>query len=103
MVVNLLDTILYVYYFLIKSKNCFSQPIWYQWLAKQTSNQTFIVPKVSNQLDNPTLQITTKKLNDHKFLEWSQSAKLFLLSRGKMEYLRGTTIEPKTSDPNFES
>ena len=71
-------------------------------MPEQTSNQTSIGPKVSNQLDNPTLQITTQKLNDHNFLEWSQSAKLFLLSWGKMGYLRGTITKPETSDRNFE-
>nr|CAN67619.1 hypothetical protein VITISV_004592 [Vitis vinifera] len=43
------------------------------------------IPKVSNQFDNPTLQIATQKLNDHIFLEWSRSTKLFLLSQGKDE------------------
>lgn len=60
------------------------------------------VPKVSNHHDNPTLQITTQKLNYNNFLEWSQAAKLFLCSQGKMGNLCKTVKEPKTLDHNFE-
>ncbi|RVW45040.1 hypothetical protein CK203_067511 [Vitis vinifera] len=49
--------------------------------------------KTATHFDNLTLQITTEKLNGHNCLEWSQLAKLFLKSRGKMGYLCGTIEE----------
>ena len=59
--------------------------------------------KSNNHIDNPTLQITTEKLNGNFFLEWSLSAKLFLRSKKKMGYILGTVKIPKNSDPLYES
>lgn len=42
-----------------------------------------------NSKDNPTLQITTVKLNGHNYLPWSPSEKLFIKSKRKMGYITG--------------
>ena len=73
-------------------------------MAEETSVGIFLnQPKTTTHFDNPTLKITTKKLNRHNYLEWSQFAKLFLKSRGKIGYLHGTIELPKQFDPSFES
>lgn len=52
--------------------------------------------------DNSTLQITVKKLDGHNFLDWSQAAKLYLNSKGKMECILRTIKEPDSSNPKFD-
>ena len=52
--------------------------------------------------DSLTLQITTQKLNGQNFLQWSQSAKLFIKSEGKMGYIMGAKSEPNSNDPRYE-
>ena len=49
--------------------------------------------------DSLTLQITTQKLNGQKFLQWSQSAKLFIESKERMGYIIGVKLEPNPNDP----
>jgi hypothetical protein len=44
---------------------------------------------VTSHGENPTLQITTVKLDGLNYLAWSQSALLSIKSRGKMGYLNG--------------
>ena len=78
---------------------CFLLPMVEETSARILLNQL----KTATHFDNLTLQITTEKLNGHNCLEWSQLAKLFLKSRGKMGYLCGTIEVPKLSDPSFES
>ena len=56
-------------------------------------------PLSTHQNDSPTLQITTQKLNGQNFLQWSQSAKLFIKSTGKMGYITGVKSEPNSNDP----
>jgi hypothetical protein len=45
--------------------------------------------------ENPTLQITTVKLDWLNYLAWSQSTLLPIKSRGKMGYLNGKIQEPQ--------
>jgi hypothetical protein len=45
--------------------------------------------QVTSHCENPTLQITTIKLDGPNYLAWSQSALLSIKSRGKMGYLNG--------------
>ena len=52
--------------------------------------------------DSLTLQITTQKLNGQKFLQWSQSAKLFIESKERMGYIIGVKLEPNPNDPWYE-
>ena len=49
-------------------------------LTDVSSSQT----KAIANLDNPTLQIATKKLNGENFFELSQSTKLFLTRKDKI-------------------
>jgi hypothetical protein len=53
----------------------------------------------SSQMDHPGMSITTVKLN---YLEWSQSARMFIGSRKKLGYINGKTEEPSEDDPSFE-
>ena len=53
--------------------------------------------------DNPSLHITTHKLNGLNFLRWSQSIKLFIRGKGEIGYLTGTTKAPKEDDPSFQT
>ena len=65
-------------------------------LSSQNPSNFVNPQKCSTNLDNPTLQITTEKLNGYNFLEWSLSIMLFLKSRHKMGYLRGTIKEAES-------
>ncbi|KAL5580296.1 hypothetical protein UlMin_012738 [Ulmus minor] len=67
----------------------------------QTNIQPTNTLNFSNE--NPNSQITTCKLNGQNFLQWSQSAKLFLKSKRKMGYVLGRTSSPKEDDPMFET
>ena len=72
--------------------------------SRTTSSEFSSNPnKLNGSLDNPTLQITTEKLNGKNFLEWFHSAKLFLRSKKKMGYILGKIKAPKTIDPLFAS
>ena len=48
---------------------------------------------------NPTLQITTSKLNGNDFMEWSQSRSIFLKSKKKTKYILGTSLQPLVNEP----
>jgi len=62
-------------------------------LAKKKMSETNQTKGVESQVtshgENPTLQITTVKLDGLNYLAWSQSALLSIKSRGKMGYLNG--------------
>jgi hypothetical protein len=55
--------------------------------------------QVTSHYENPTLQITTVKLDGLNYLAWSQSTLLSIKSRGKMGYLNGKIQEPKPNNP----
>jgi hypothetical protein len=52
--------------------------------------------------ENPTLQITTVKLDGLNYLAWSQSALLSIKSRGKIGFLNGKIQEPQPNDPAYD-
>jgi hypothetical protein len=52
--------------------------------------------------ENPTLQITTVKLDGLNYLAWSQSALLSIKRRGKMGHLNGRIKEPQPDDPTYD-
>lgn len=51
--------------------------------------------------ENPTLQITTSKLDGMNFMEWSQSVKISLKSKWKFKYV--SEVPPDVKDPKFET
>ena len=53
--------------------------------------------------DNPSLHITTHKLNGLNFLRWSQFVKLLIHGKGKLGYLIGATKAPKKDDSGFQT
>ncbi|TXG60888.1 hypothetical protein EZV62_012251 [Acer yangbiense] len=63
---------------------------------------TPIVPHTP-QLEHLAFMVSTVKLNGHNFMEWSQSAKITLMSRGKMKYVNGTATAPEKTDPKYET
>ena len=52
---------------------------------------------------NPTLQITTSKLNGNNFMEWSQSAQIFVKYKSKMKYILGTSPQSSGDGPKYEN
>ena len=61
------------------------------------------LPSLSTRYnDNPTFQITTQKLNGQNFLQWSQLAKLFIKSKGKMSYTIGAKSKSNSNDRRYE-
>jgi hypothetical protein len=68
------------------------------------TNQTkWVESQVVTSLgENPTLQITTVKLDEFNYLAWSQSALLSTKSRGKMGYLNGRIQEQQPNDPTYD-
>ncbi|GAV90976.1 UBN2_3 domain-containing protein [Cephalotus follicularis] len=49
--------------------------------------------------DNPSLQISPKKLDGQKYLEWSRSCLLFIKARGLYDYLIEKKKRPVSDDP----
>ena len=58
--------------------------------------------QVTSLSENPTLQITTQKLDGLNYLTWSQSALMFIRSKGKMGYLNGKITEPMETNPTYD-
>ena len=52
---------------------------------------------------NPTLQITTSKLNGNNFMEWSQSAQIFVKYKSKVKYILGTSSQSSGDGPKYEN
>jgi hypothetical protein len=55
----------------------------------ETNQTEGVESQVTFHGENPTLQITTIKLDGLNYLAWSQYALLSVKSRGKMGYLNG--------------
>ncbi|KAJ0095071.1 hypothetical protein Patl1_15288 [Pistacia atlantica] len=51
--------------------------------------------------ENPSLQITSHKLNGQNYLPWSRSVTMFVRGRGKYGYLSGTTTALPKLDPSY--
>jgi hypothetical protein len=66
--------------------------------SSQTSetHKKGIESHVTSYSENPTLQITTVKLDGLNYLSWSHSAMLYIKSQGKMGYMNGKVSEPKS-------
>ncbi|RVW34145.1 hypothetical protein CK203_092836 [Vitis vinifera] len=58
------------------------------------------IPNLGGSDSSPIL-ITGHKLNDHNYLQWSQSVLLFICGKGKDEYLTGEAAMPETTEPGF--
>lgn len=58
----------------------------YLWVSKVTTG------------DNPSVLITTVKLDGTNYLEWSQLAKMYIGGQGKLAYINGRVVEPLSSD-----
>lgn len=52
--------------------------------------------------DNPTLQITTVKLDGLNYLAWPRSATLYIKSKWKIGYLTGKVTESAVNDPSYD-
>jgi hypothetical protein len=55
----------------------------------ETNQEKGVESQVTSYGENPTLQITTVKLDGFIYLSWSQFALLYIKSRGKMGPLNG--------------
>ncbi|KAK5784137.1 hypothetical protein PVK06_038657 [Gossypium arboreum] len=51
--------------------------------------------------DSSGLTITYHRLNGNNFLEWSQSVKIFLLGRERLDYVTGEIKKPAVTDAGF--
>jgi hypothetical protein len=72
-------------------------------LKMSETNQTKgVESQVTSHGENPTLQITTVKLDGLNYFAWSQFALLSIKSRGKMGYLNGRIQERKPNDPTYD-
>lgn len=49
-------------------------------------------------LDNSSFQLMVEKFNGKNYREWTQSVKLVVNGKGKMEYLIGETIKPASTN-----
>jgi hypothetical protein len=68
----------------------------------ETNQTKGVESQVTSHGENPTLQITTVKLDGLNYLAWSQSALLSIKSKGKMGYLNCRIQEPKLNDPTYD-
>lgn len=57
-----------------------------------------VLSPVDIQGNNLGVQITIVKLDGTNYIEWSQSAKMYIHGRGKLCYVNGWVVEPSTSN-----
>ncbi|KAL5741619.1 hypothetical protein ACOSP7_028351 [Xanthoceras sorbifolium] len=50
----------------------------------------------------PHLPITGHKLNEHNYLQWSQSVLMFICCKGRDDYLTGVAKSPDKENPKFK-
>ncbi|XP_073046876.1 uncharacterized protein [Primulina eburnea] len=50
-----------------------------------------------------TSVLTSHKLTDKNYLQWSQSMMMFISGRGRDDYLTGVAVQPSHSDPTFKA
>jgi hypothetical protein len=70
--------------------------------VSETNQKKGVESQVTSHGENQTLQITTAKLDGFNYLSWSQSALLYVKSKGQIGYLNGKIQEPKPDDPTQE-
>ena len=58
--------------------------------------------QANSSVENPSLHITTHKLNGQNFLQWSQSMKLYVKGKCKMGYLDGSIDIPEADNPSYK-
>jgi len=68
----------------------------------ETNQKKGVENQVTSHGENPTLQITTVKLEGLNYLSWLHYALLCIKSNGKMGYLNGKIQEPKPNDPTYD-
>jgi hypothetical protein len=68
----------------------------------ETNQKKRVESQVTSNSENPTLQISTVKLDGLNYLSWSQSALLYIKSRGKRGHLNGKIQELKPEDPTYD-
>ena len=67
-------------------------------------NSQLQVPATNpGSIENPTLQITIRKLNGCNFLQWSQPVKLFIKGKGKLGYLTGANKATNPKNPAYQT
>ncbi|KAL8118242.1 hypothetical protein AgCh_015962, partial [Apium graveolens] len=78
--------------------------------SDQTSGNSSMSTPPSNRLTSSQLTtetnlvpITSHKLNDHNYLQWSQSMMMFISGRGKDEYLTGDIQKPDSKDAEYRT
>ena len=76
---------------------------WEFWRFFTIGINTFISSFPHGTSDNPSLHITTHKLNGLNFLRWSQFVKLLIRGKWKLGYLIGVTNAPKNDDSGFQT
>lgn len=52
-------------------------------------------------LDSNSVMVTNLKLTGHNYLAWSKAVELFVMGRGKDDYLYGHMQIPSSTDPLF--
>ena len=68
--------------------------------SKPSQSASTIVPI---PIDHSSLQITTHKLNDKIFLQWSRAAQMVIHRCRKIGYLHDPIKKPKETDPTFHT
>lgn len=60
---------------------------------------------LSNHSENShlTTLITSHKLTEKNYLQWSQSMMMFISGRGRDDFLTGVAVQPKTDDPAYKA
>ena len=49
------------------------------------------------------IPVTSHKLTDHNYLQWSQSVMMFVCGRGREDHLTGAASQPSSDDPKFKT
>lgn len=67
------------------------------------SETTVVNSGIDFSASHSSFQLTIHKLNGKNYLEWAQSMKLAIDSRGKLSHLNGEASKPAADDPNLKT
>ncbi|PIA38054.1 hypothetical protein AQUCO_02900119v1 [Aquilegia coerulea] len=69
--------------------------------TKTSSSGSETGANIPVSMDNPSLQITTVKLDGQNFLIWALSARMYIAGRGKIGYLTSDAKVPESTDTTY--
>lgn len=68
---------------------------------EKTGFSSFVI-RAHETFDTLPMPNTSHKLNGQNYIQWSQSVMMLLCGRSKEDYVTGTAVAPKKTNPKFK-